>query len=104
LGFLIAGTAHGFTNISLNTSVQAQVHEAYRGRALSMFLMALLAGMPFGALAGGALGDVIGLRLTLGLFAAAVVAYLAFVITRRDRLTLLDGDRPIEVDEQPSAA
>lgn len=97
LGFLIAGTAHGFTNISLNTAVQAQVHETYRGRALSMFLMALLAGMPFGALAGGALGDVIGLRLTLGLFAVTVVLYLLFVITRRNRLVSIDGDRPIDL-------
>ena len=105
LGFLIAGTAHGFTNISLNTAVQAQVHENYRGRALSVFLMALLAGMPFGALAGGALGDVIGLRATLAIFAATVLGYLAFVTIRRQRMTPLDGDEPIEVDAGwPAAA
>jgi MFS family permease len=95
LGFLIAGTAHGFTNISLNTAIQAQVHEEYRGRALSMFLMALLAGMPLGTLAGGVLGDLIGLRATLGLFGASVLAYLLFVSSRRDRLRLLDGNDPI---------
>ncbi|HEX7094459.1 MAG TPA: MFS transporter [Acidimicrobiales bacterium] len=104
VGFLVAGTAHGFTNISLNTSVQAQVHEEFRGRALSLFLMALLAGMPFGALAGGALGDVIGLRITLGIFAVTVTAYLTFVVTRRDRLAILDGDEPIELDEAPALA
>jgi predicted MFS family arabinose efflux permease len=97
VGFLVAGTAHGFTNISLNTAIQAQVHEEYRGRALSIFLMALLAGMPFGTLAGGALGDHIGLRLTLALFAAVMIGYLLFVIVRRRRLALLDVDRPTEV-------
>jgi MFS family permease len=103
VGFLVAGTAHGFTNISLNTAVQAQVHESYRGRALSVFLMALLAGMPFGALAGGALGDAIGLRPTLALFAAAVFGYLAFVTYRRQRLALLDGVGPIELEAVPDA-
>jgi MFS family permease len=98
VGFLVAGTAHGFTNISLNTAIQAQVHEEYRGRALSMFLMALLAGMPLGTLVGGLLGDAIGLRLTLGIFAVCITAYLLFVITRRRRFALLDGDDPIELD------
>ena len=102
VGFLIAGTAHGFTNISLNTSLQAKVHESYRGRALSVFLMALLAGMPFGALAGGALGDAIGLRPTLAIFAATVLAYLAFVTFRRQRMALLDGDGPIELETEVS--
>jgi MFS family permease len=97
-GFVVAGTAHGFTNISLNTAIQAQVHEEYRGRALSMFLMALLAGMPLGTLVGGALGDAIGLRLTLGLYAVGIVSFLAFVITRRQRFALLDGDEPIDLE------
>jgi MFS family permease len=96
-GFLVAGTAHGFTNISLNTAIQAQVHEEFRGRALSMFLMALLAGMPLGTLAGGVLGDLIGLRAALGLFSASMIAYLLYATVRRDRLRLLDGDDPIDV-------
>jgi MFS family permease len=98
VGFFIAGTAHGFANISLNTSLQAKVHENFRGRALSVFLMALLAGMPFGALVGGALGDAIGLRATLAIFAMIVLGYLAFVTFRRQRMTLLDGDGPVEVE------
>jgi MFS family permease len=96
VGFLVAGVAHGLTNISLNTAVQAQVHEEYRGRALSLFLMALLAGMPFGALAGGLLGDLVGLRPTLATFAAVVLAYLLFVIVRRDRMAALDIDGPAD--------
>jgi predicted MFS family arabinose efflux permease len=97
VGFLIAGVAHGCTNISLNTAVQAQVHEEYRGRALSMFLMALLAGMPLGTLAGGVLGDLIGLRPALALFAVSILGYLVFAVARRDRLSLLDGDDPVSV-------
>jgi MFS family permease len=97
VGFLIAGVAHGCTNISLNTAVQAQVHEEYRGRAVSMFLMALLAGMPLGTLAGGVLGDLIGLRPALALFAVSILGYLVFAVARRDRLSLLDGDDPVSV-------
>jgi MFS family permease len=96
-GFLVAGTAHGFTSISLNTAIQAQVHEEYRGRALSMFLMALLAGMPLGTLAGGVLGDLVGLRTALACFGASMLAYLFFATVRLERLRLLDGRDPIEV-------
>src|SRR5690606_31137864 len=60
IGFLFAGTAHALCGTSLNTSMQAQVDEEYRGRAMSMFLIALLIGMPFGALIGGAIGDRLG--------------------------------------------
>jgi predicted MFS family arabinose efflux permease len=96
-GFLVAGTAHGFTSISLNTAIQAQVHEEYRGRALSMFLMALLAGMPLGTLVGGVLGDLVGLRAALACFGTAMLAYLLFATVRLERLRLLDGADPIEV-------
>ena len=74
------------------------MHEEYRGRALSLFLMALLAGMPLGTLVGGALGDVIGLRATLGLFAVSITMFLVFVFFRRQRLRLLDGNEPIELE------
>jgi MFS family permease len=94
LGFAVAGTAHSLTNVSLNTAVQSQVHEEYRGRVLSMFLMALLAGMPFGTLAGGALGDLVGLRVTFGGFAACLFAYVLFVTTRRGGLTIIDREGP----------
>jgi MFS family permease len=92
IGFLLAGTAHALCGTSLNTSMQAQVDEEYRGRALSMFLIALLIGMPFGALAGGWVGDRIGLRTTLGVNAVVLAVYLAVAMTRLHRMRLLDGE------------
>ena len=91
VGFLIAGTAHALCGTSLNTSMQAQVDEEYRGRAISMFMMALLIGMPFGALSGGWLGDHIGLRSTLAAYATVLIGYLAVALTKLRRLKLLDG-------------
>jgi predicted MFS family arabinose efflux permease len=74
--------------------MQAQVDEEYRGRAISMFMMALLIGMPFGALTGGWLGDHIGLRSTLTAYATVLVGYLTVALTRLRRLRLLDGSLP----------
>jgi MFS family permease len=97
VGFLVAGTAHALCGTSLNTSMQAQVDEEYRGRALSMFMMALLIGMPFGALIGGWLGDQIGLRTTLAGYATVLVGYFLVSMTRLHRLRLLDGQGVIHV-------
>jgi MFS family permease len=91
VGFLVAGTAHALCGTSLNTSMQAQVDEEYRGRAISMFMMALLIGMPFGALTGGWLGDRVGLRSTLAAYASVLIGYLAVALTKLHRLRLLDG-------------
>jgi hypothetical protein len=60
--------------------------------------------MPFGALAGGALGDVIGLRPTLAIFAATVLGYLVFVNLRRQHMAGLDGDEPIDLEETVAPA
>ncbi len=98
VGFLIAGTAHSLTGISLNTSMQAQVADNYRGRAVTAYLMALLAGMPLGAFAGGLLGDRIGLRPSLGAFAAVIVVYVVYAQTRRDRLVAIDANEVAQPD------
>ena len=77
------GVAYILVAVSLNTSVQARVDESHRGRVLSIYLMGLLAGVPLGALLGGAVAESVGLRETvigggavLGAFAVvAVIAY-----------------------------
>jgi MFS family permease len=83
LGFLLAGMAHSLTGISLNTSIQVQIDDAFRGRAVTAYLMALLAGMPLGAFAGGVVADRIGLRPTLAGYAAAITAFLVYAQLRR---------------------
>jgi MFS family permease len=77
-GMVTMGAAYILIATALNTSMQARVDEAHRGRAMSIYLMGLLAGVPLGALVQGKLADVIGLRATviaatIGLVVCAVI-------------------------------
>ena len=65
VGMLTMGVAYVLIATALNTSIQARVDEAYRGRAVSIYLMGLLAGVPLGALLQGIVASVIGLRVTV---------------------------------------
>jgi MFS family permease len=91
--FVLLGLGHVLSGVSLNTTIQAQVDEEYRGRAITFFLMALLGGTPIGALLGGSLGDLFGLRPALGLFSLALFGYLEFAVVRFGGLRLMDADR-----------
>jgi MFS family permease len=72
-GMVTMGAAYILIATSLNTSVQARVDELHRGRAMSIYLMGLLAGVPLGALLLGKLADVVGLRATVLAAACALV-------------------------------
>ena len=91
-GFLLAGMAHSLTGISLNTSIQVQIDDAFRGRAVTAYLMALLAGMPLGAFAGGVIADQVGLRPTLAGYAAAIGVFLVYAQLRRNGLVAVNGN------------
>ncbi len=75
-GMVVMGTAYVLIATALNTSIQARVDEAHRGRAVSIYLMGLLAGVPLGALLQGTLASVIGLRTTV-LGSAVLLALVA---------------------------
>ena len=62
--------------IAMNTTIQAQVSEEMRGRALSMYLMGIFSGWPLGALIGGWLGDLVGLRAVFAFNGLAMGSYL----------------------------
>lgn len=98
VGFLVAGGAHSLTGISLNTSIQVQIEDSYRGRAVTAYLMALLAGMPLGAFVGGTIADRVGLRPTLGGFAGCIALYLVYAQLRRGGLRSLDRNEVAAVD------
>ena len=74
----VMGAAYVLIATALNTSIQARVDEAHRGRAVSIYLMGLLAGVPLGALLQGTLASVIGLRATV-LGSAVLLAVCAVV-------------------------
>jgi predicted MFS family arabinose efflux permease len=80
VAYFIAGIGHLQIAVALNTLIQGTVPDEYRGRALSLYLLGVLAGIPIGAQLLGSLGDAIGFRTTLVLDGAAVVAVLLVLI------------------------
>lgn len=85
------GLAYVSVTVSLNTTIQLHVEEAFRGRVLSLYLMALMAGVPLGSLALGALSDAIGLRATAVVTAGCLAAYALAVGAR---LRAIDAPQP----------
>lgn len=91
IGYLCMGMAHMLHGTTLSTALQMQVDEAYRGRVMSVFLVAVLSGIPVGGLAFGILGDLLGLRWVV---LAAGIALLgdAAILRRRGLLAMLDRE------------
>jgi MFS family permease len=65
VAYFIAGVAHLQMAVALNTLIQGTVPDEYRGRAMSFYLLGILAGIPIGSQVLGSLGDAIGFRRTL---------------------------------------
>jgi MFS family permease len=99
----VIGTAHVTTAMSINTTLQAKVHEEYRGRALSLYLMALFAGAPIGALVQGVLGDEVGRRASVLIPGAVFALWIAYAFVRYHRFRDLDGDDPDEGPDRRGA-
>ncbi|MEX0666375.1 MAG: MFS transporter [Acidimicrobiia bacterium] len=102
VGLFGMGFAYMFIAVSLNTSIQARVEESHRGRVLSIYLMGLLAGVPFGALLGGAVADFVGLRATVIGGGTVVLAFAVFAALVYDAMGPLnesiDESEPVHAD------
>jgi len=68
---VLYGAAYLFTVSGTNGDIQLHVDEAYRGRVLSIFMLAFGAGFPIGALLAGAAAQAIGAPATTVVGAAA---------------------------------
>ena len=91
LGYLCMGAAHMLHGTTLSTALQIRVDDAYRGRVMSVFLVAVLSGIPLGGLAFGILSDLVGLRwVALGAGCLLVIHALAF--HHRGLLAMLDNE------------
>jgi len=95
-GMLVMGWAYVLLATALNTSIHAQVDEAYRGRVISIYLMGLLAGAPLGALAQGLLASWIGLAPTIILAGATLSVCGLIAQFRFNGLRALDENLEIE--------
>ena len=71
IGYFLGGMAHLLMAVALNTLIQGTVPDRVRGRAVSFYLLGVLAGIPVGSFALGAIGDLVSLRI--GLVAYAIV-------------------------------
>jgi len=90
-GYLLLGAAHMLHGTTLSTSLQMRVDERYRGRVMSVFLVALLSGIPVGGLAFGVLADLLGLRWVA--LSSGLVLLVDYVLLRRSGvLAMLDRE------------
>lgn len=84
------GIAYVLVAVTLNTSIQARVDEAHRGRVLAIYLMGLLAGVPLGALTAGALADAVGLRAVVIAGGAVLAVFVVLAIVAFRAMVALD--------------
>lgn len=89
VGFALGGFAHLTTSVGLNTLVQGYVPDELRGRVVSYYLLAILAGIPLGSFAIGRLGDTFGLRTAMVVDLAVYLLATASLVVR-GRLAQLD--------------
>ena len=78
-GMFGIGLAQSLAMVSCQTAVQVNVDEDYRGRVLSVYVMSFCAGTPIGALVGGIVASVVGLRATI--VGSAVLLAIAVIVT-----------------------
>jgi predicted MFS family arabinose efflux permease len=71
------------TSVSVNMILQTIVDDDKRGRVMSLYTVAFLGVSPFGALAAGALADVIGARVTLTVGGLCCLAAVVTLYRRR---------------------
>ncbi|MDE0116115.1 MAG: MFS transporter [bacterium] len=90
VGYFIFGAAHMGHGVTVNSSLQVQVDEEYRGRVMSVWLMSVLGGMPSGALLGGLLGDLVSMQFVLLLFGGLLALFWMVTVVRTDGFAGLD--------------
>jgi predicted MFS family arabinose efflux permease len=86
----VMGAAYITITVSLNTAIQMRVDEAYRGRVVSIYLMALMGGLPVGALLLGWVASVAGMRATMIGAGGLLAGYLVLAIVKFDGLRSID--------------
>jgi predicted MFS family arabinose efflux permease len=90
VGLAAIGAAQVFSMVSCQTAIQVNVEEGFRGRVLSIYVMCFFAGTPVGALIGGIVADVVGLRATVVGAAVLMAMTILYLVLRYDRLRPLD--------------
>jgi MFS family permease len=95
IALLAVGASHIAANATINSVIQLDVDDAWRGKVMSVYLMTVNAGTPVGAMAMGILVDRIGARQTVTAAAIAMLA-VAAVVALLGRFESLDVERRSE--------
>jgi len=74
------------TSVSVNMILQTIVDDDKRGRVMSLYTAAFLGISPFGALAAGAIADLIGVSATLALSGVACAGGAVYLAARRPQI------------------
>jgi MFS family permease len=98
IAFGLVGMAHMPLATTMNTYLQAYVPDEIRGRVLSIYLLAVLAGLPAGALLFGKLADVLGMQEAMVINALAFFCLLLLVVFPYHRFTSIDQEDVIPVE------
>jgi len=69
--FAVLGVAQVLCNVSCQTAMQVNVDEQFRARVMSIYILGFFAGTPIGALLGGVVAQVIGIREMIVAFGIA---------------------------------
>lgn len=88
--FAVAGFANSVGATALNTSVQLQVDDAFRGRVMGVYMQMFFLGSAVGSLVLGVVADLTSLEAAAGLSAAVFVAFHVWSVVRFDGLKVLD--------------
>jgi MFS family permease len=92
VGYFIGGLAHLTFAVQVNTLIQSETPDHLRGRAMSFYLLGILAGIPVGSLTLGSLIDAYGVRATL-LADAALIVCVTLALHLRGALHVFDEER-----------
>ena len=89
VAFVVVGIGYILWLTSIGTALQVQLTDEYRGRITTFYVTAVVGGTPIGAVFGGWLGDIIGLRPVIVAYGLVLLA-LAAIGPRLLRFDLLD--------------
>lgn len=95
VAYFLGGVAHLQTAVGLNTLIQGIVPEEMRGRAVSFYVLGVLAGIPAGAFLVGRVADVAGMDVALLMCTGALVVAVAWLVAS-------GGLRDLDADTLPT--
>lgn len=77
---MLTGLALITTMVNLNTSIQLQLSDEFRGRVMSLYMVMLMGLGPFGALVLGTIAELIGIANALAVFGIVAATLGGFII------------------------